>query len=167
VLRWFYIGVGCALLAAALYSESVRRTGRGPAEHLSRLAAGASARGLVRPAGEPVLVLYVGDAAGLTAVREAVAAERVVAEAPRGFALREGRVVALDRDAAAALLDAAGWSDRPLVMHAPRPLAPDYRPRGRSAPAPDARPGGPDLDALAQKSHLSRIEAMAVIERLD
>lgn len=50
--------------------------------------------------GEAVLVIFVDDAAAVAVVRAAVADERIVAESPLGFALREGRIIAAGLDAA-------------------------------------------------------------------
>jgi hypothetical protein len=112
-----------------------------------------------------VLVFQVATAEAVASVRAAVAPERVVAETPGGFALREGRIVAAGHDEIAALLTETGWSDRPLEIHRAEPRLPDYRVRGPFA-AERRKPRSP-ADALAHKSHLDRAEAMAVLESLD
>jgi hypothetical protein len=165
MLRWFYIGLGCLLAATAIYVESIRRTGAEP----GRLAGGLPALALpglrLTSAGTPVLVFHLASAEAVAGVRAAVSAERIVAETPAGFALAEGRIVAAGHEATAALLAATGWSDRPLEIHRAEPRLPDYRSHG---PFPSGTPrGAAGPDALAHKSHLTRPEAMAVMERLD
>ena len=158
VVRWFYVGVACVLVAGALYAESVRRTGREPGGPIP-----APSLALRLPGqGAPVLVFQLGHVESVAVVREAVAKERVVAEMPAGFALAEGRIVAAGPDVTAVLLRLAGWSDRPLEIYQPAPVLPDLGGRRRGS-----RTDGPDLGALARKSHLTRQEAMAVMERLD
>ena len=56
------------------------------------------------------------------------------------------------------MLTAAGWSDRPLEIFEPAPQLPQWQSRKRD---------GPDLGALASKSHLTQAEAMAVMNALD
>jgi len=163
VLRWFYIGSGCVFAAGLLYAESVRRTGREPAAMVAEAgpleAPDLSLPGLPTLGADPVLVFYVNGPASLGMVRDAVDPLRIVAARADGFALREGRIVAMGPVPTSALLNDTGWGDRPLQIHRPAPRPPAWRPHGRAT-------GGTDLNALAHKSHLSRPEAMAVLEQL-
>ncbi|MBW2444813.1 MAG: hypothetical protein JRG83_02685 [Deltaproteobacteria bacterium] len=162
MLRWFYIGLGCLVVASMIYLESVRRTGQEPGA-LVGMPELALPELRVITGGAPVLVFHVGNPEAVARVRAAVSPERIVAETPSGFALREGRVVSAGHDATATLLTEAGWTDRPLAIHRAEPRLPDYR--GGIARA-GAR-GGKASNALAHKSHLTQREAMAVIESLD
>lgn len=171
VLRWFYIGVGCMLAASLLYVESVRRTGREPAALVAEVGAPTppavpdlSPPGLPTLGAEPVLVFYVNGPRSLGMVRDAIDPGRIVAARADGFALREGRIVALGPVPTSALLNDAGWGDRPLEIHRPAPRPPSWQHRAGQPPGRAA--GGADLNALAHKSHLSRPEAMAVLEQL-
>ena len=163
MLRGFYLSIGCLVAATLLYSESLSRTGRGPA----RLVAELEAPDVSLPdlpdfslpeLGPPVLVFFVRSPESVARVRDVVADERIVAELPIGFAVREGRIVTTGADAAGHVLTAAGWSDRPLEIFEPAPQLPQWQSRKRD---------GPDLGALASKSHLTQAEAMAVMNALD
>ncbi len=171
MLRWFYIGIGCAVIAALLYSESVRRTGKEPGAHVASLpSAELSMPSLpdldlpVRGFGGPVQVFYVGHAESLAEVRAAVDPERIIAETPAGFALQEGRIVTLGPEGAAALLAVTDWSSRPIQIHRPDPRLPSYRSHGPFGSGSGKQAGAPG--DLMGKSHLSRAEANAVMEQL-
>lgn len=166
MLRWFYIGVGCVLAASLVYLESVRHTGREPADLVGGVPELSLPDLLPTRLGPPVLVVQVATPEAVASVRAVVAPERVVAETPGGFALREGRIVAAGHDETAALLTETGWSDRPLEIHRAEPRRPDDRARGPFAAAGPRGRRSP-ADALAHKSHLTRAEAMAVLESLD
>ncbi len=165
MLRWFYIGLGCLVVASVLYLETVHRTGREPAALVGGMPELTMPELRLTSGGTPVLVFQLANPAAVADVRAVVASERVVAETPAGFALKEGRIVASGHEATAALLTATGWSDRPLEIHQAEPRLPDYRSYGRFGTGTSARRGG--ARDLAQKSHLSQQEAWAVMNELD
>jgi hypothetical protein len=82
--------------------------------------------------------------------------------------VREGRIVAVDRDAVGAILTTTGWDERPLEFHAPAPVPPRYESHGPFDDPPGAEGGAPppDLAALARKPTLRRHEASAILEHL-
>jgi hypothetical protein len=115
----------------------------------------------------PVLVVLVGSASGVRELRAAVAAERIVVEGRRAFALAEGRIVAVDAEAANAPLAAAGWGDRPIEIVAlarPGPGAGKAAPRRRGG---EAGGGSSEIAALLQRDELSPREALAALRALE
>ena len=80
---------------------------------LSRARAGL---GLGGPGSEPVLVIFASSPQAVAQVRAAVADERIVAESPRAFAVRKGRIIADGHESAGDIVSAAGWVDRELKL---------------------------------------------------
>ena len=114
-----------------------------------------------------VLVLLVGDRAGVASIRAAVAPDRVLAATPDALALEPGRIVATSPEAAGEPLMQAGWADRPIEIWTARPVEPP------PAPLPTALPGQPqpgprgDLQAVpANQATLTPGEAMALLRQL-
>jgi hypothetical protein len=107
-----------------------------------------------------VTVVLVPSRAGVAAVQQAVAPDRIVATAPGGFALREGRVVAASHEAASELIGRAGWTDARIEI-----LTPDARQDDARASAP--RGSDAELAALAHKPTLSPADAKRVLELLE
>ena len=124
------------------------------------LAAWAERAGLA-PAQPPVTVVFVQDHAVLRAVRTAVRADRIAVENEGGFAVHEGRIVAVTHDAASALIAQAGWSERPIEIASAAP-------REERASAPDApmRNADAELGALAHKRTLTATEAARALQLL-
>lgn len=114
--------------------------------------------------GQPVLVIFVDSARAVAVVRAAVEDERIVAETPQGFALREGRIIAANRDAAGEVVSAAGWVDRELQLMRVRKnkdlLQPPSAKKGRGSLVDE------DLARLAGQETLTRSEAYYVLEHI-
>ncbi len=63
---------------------------------------------------DEVLVFVIPDLENARRVRRAISKERIVWEGSAGIALLGGRVVALDLDSAAEVIESAEWVDRPI-----------------------------------------------------
>lgn len=121
-----------------------------------------------------VLVLLVGNEGAVTGMRRAVDAQRVLFASPRAVALAEGRILAVDHDAAGEALNAAGWADRALEILDPGTLArapgvQSRRPqRSWDTPA-DRRSRAPSskVRELASKPTLTPAEAMTLLHELE
>ena len=160
MLRWFYLSIGCLVVSMVIFSETVHRTGREPAALVGSLEAPPEItlpRLSLPDARPPVLVFLVRTPESVASVRDAVARERLVADLPMGFAVKEGRIVATGTDAAGIVLTAAGWDDRDLELFQPAPQLPVFS-NGKKAPG---------MAGLTKKSHLTQAEAMAVINALN
>ena len=103
------------------------------------------------PGVEPVVVIAVGSMQNVELVRRAVSADRVVASLPEGFATDSGHVVTVSVEQAGPTLAAAGWTDRPVKIAAPR------RRRPQAEENRDASDGG----------LLSQAEALALLDSLE
>ena len=110
------------------------------------------------PDQEPVLVLLVGDERGVAAVRSAVDADRILADSPGAFVLREGRVVASGVEAVGGPLAEAGLAGRPLELLSVSLAAPVKRTRARKQHSRIAE--------LAAKDFLTPMEAAALLENV-
>jgi hypothetical protein len=114
---------------------------------------------------EPVLVVFVESPREVALVRAAVLDARVTAESARGFALREGRIIAAGSDAAGELVMAAGWMDRKLTLMRARKRAPQQRTAARG----DGASGGLAPERLAEllsKDTLSYGEASELLDHI-
>ena len=109
---------------------------------------------------ESVMVVIVRDEATLDAVRAVVSRDRIVAEEPSGFALREGRIVASSHDAVGGLITRAGWTQGRLEIVTPGSLSAPRAATGRSS-------GDGELNALFSKRTLSPAEARRALELLE
>lgn len=150
--RSFFLSLGLLLAGSAgtLWLAANPEARRDLAERLPEL-------GAEEP--EPVLVLLVGDAPAVTRVRATISSDRVVAETSRAFALREGRIVAANPEAAGDPLNAAGWAHRPIELWSARAAR-----RRTREPAPRAESqSGPTLAELARKPTLTPAEAVAAL----
>ena len=113
---------------------------------------------------KPILVIFVADARAVARVRAAVSEDRVVAEGPGAFALREGRILADGHDAAGEMVSAAGWIDRELKLLRIRKKA---TPSQKSAAGPGQgglRDG--ELAELLSKDTLTYAEATRLLDHI-
>ena len=116
-------------------------------------------------AAEPILVVFVESPREVARVRAAVADERIAAESPNGFALREGRIIAAGSDAAGELVSAAGWIDRKLELMRARKQSPSRR----TAATGEQGIGGLAPERLAEllsKDTLSYAEASELLDHI-
>jgi hypothetical protein len=138
-------GTVVLLLALVLLGE---RPG-GPAKSVEwgkSLASGESAS---------VLVLLVGDRAGVGAVRAAVDPTRILAETPDAIVLREGRVVATGPEVIGGPLVEAGFAERSIEVWAASRGDPWKRGEGEDQKL--------SLAALAKKPALTPLEVLAIL----
>ena len=114
---------------------------------------------------EPILVVFVESPREVARVRAAVADERIAAESPNGFALREGRIVAAGSGAAGELVTAAGWIDRKLELMRARRQSPS---RTTAATGEEGAGGlAPErLAELLSKDTLSYAEASELLDHI-
>ena len=114
--------------------------------------------------GEPVIVIIVANPRAVASVRAAVPDDRVVADSPNGFALREGRIIAAEHDSASDLVSAAGWLERKLMLMQVRKKS-----RSSKTKKGDGDDGGLDPDLLAEllnKETLSYVEATLLLDHI-
>jgi hypothetical protein len=102
--------------------------------------------GLGGAGGESVLVIFVSSAGAVADVRAVVADERIVAESPQAFAVREGRIIADGRESAGDIVSAAGWVERDLKLMRVRTKAT----RAQAASTGKAGEGGLAPEKLAE-----------------
>jgi len=109
------------------------------------------------PEREPVLVVVLGYPGSVSGPRAAIPRERIVAESPAAFAVRERRLVAESFDEVGPVLMAAGWRDAPLEIVALRRRAPVQR---LTADPLDR------VSELMNKPTLNLLEARAVLNTM-
>jgi len=109
---------------------------------------------------ETVLVIDVREPERAAAVRASVRDERVVAESPRGFALRERRLVVSSLAEAGSLLGSAGWAGARLQILR-------FEPRRETAADADAKESNALRRALLmQQPTLTLFEAQQALALL-
>ncbi len=118
--------------------------------------------GVEPSAEEPVMVMLVGDAERVAAIRDAVDPDRIVASTPDAFALVEGRIIATSVEAASRPLNQAGWASRSIeIVVPPRKLTPGYAAVQRGGPgSEDPSVALKDRDVLSQDQALKLLNAM-------
>jgi hypothetical protein len=121
---------------------------------------------------ERVLVFLVGSRDRVGQVRAAVHPDRIVVETPDAFALREGRIVAVDVDAVPAPYTEAGWMDREIEIMYLQRVEWWKAERSRSS-SPERRGGEADaarqarLRALMQKGTLTAGEQIFLLQAMN
>jgi hypothetical protein len=110
---------------------------------------------------EPILVFFVSTPKAVAAVRSIIADDRVLAESPRAFALKEGRIIADSRDSAGDIVSAAGWVNRELKLMSISRKEPVKEPSAEDGGLPPGK-----LAELMQKDTLSYGEAMMLLDHI-
>jgi hypothetical protein len=109
-----------------------------------------------------VTVVLVQSPEAVSAVRDSIARERIVAQSPYGFAVREGRIVTLRADAAGELIGSAGWTDARIEI-----VKPGASDAARSASALGTSGRDAELSALRRKPTLTQAEAARALQLLE
>lgn len=150
-MTWMWAGMLMAggVLAIALIFE-------GPAMMASA--------GLVEK--EPVMVFVIPSLENARRVRSAVSEDRIAWEGRPGLALEGGRVVAMSLDDASAVIEGAGWVDRPIQIVRLDDPATEAGEEAEGDPA-EREARAERLRALVNKPTLSRGEQMFVLAAMN